>query len=113
MFAKLRQSLRFLVVKQVRMVAHFPQLDQDVLVVGHRVAFFNALLLEQVAVNLLLLLSDAHIHVNFHLGLKRSFDLLLNSSKQEWPHYTVKLLNNLFVALFFIFFGDTLLVSAV
>jgi hypothetical protein len=43
--AQLRQSFRFLTVKKVGVVANFAELDEDILVIGNRVAFLDALLL--------------------------------------------------------------------
>jgi hypothetical protein len=51
-------------------VAHLSELDQDVLVVRDRVALLDALLLEQVTVNTLLLLGNADIDMNLYFGLK-------------------------------------------
>lgn len=44
--AKLRQSIGLLAIEEVRVVADLAQLDQDVLVVGDRGAFLDALLLQ-------------------------------------------------------------------
>jgi hypothetical protein len=68
--AKLREAIRLLAVEQVGVVAHLSELDQDVLVVRDRVALLDALLLEQVTVNTLLLLGNADIDMNLYFGLK-------------------------------------------
>lgn len=63
------------------MVADFSQLDQDVFVVGDRIALFYALLLEQVTVYRLLLFGNSHVDMDFNLWLEREFHLFLDSSQ--------------------------------
>ena len=102
MFAFLICIFWFDVLKQVGMVAHLTQLDQDVFVVSDRVSFFNHTLLQQVSINLLLLLSDAHLNMDFNFGWQRLLDFFFDSSQKEGFQNAMQLLDNLFVSLLFV-----------
>lgn len=91
----------FNVFEQIGVIADFAQLDQDVLVVRHRVSFLNHSFLEQVPINLLLLLSDANLHVNFNLGRQAFLDFFFNATEQEGLQNTVQLLDHVLVSLLF------------
>jgi len=86
MLTKFRETFWFLAIKKVGMVADFAELDQDVFVVSHGVAFFDAGLFKEVSVNTFLELGDAYVDVDLNFRFQRLFNIFLNSSKQEWPH---------------------------
>jgi hypothetical protein len=51
MLTKFRATFWFLAIKEVGVVANFAELYQDVFVVGHGIAFFDARLFKEVSVN--------------------------------------------------------------
>ena len=87
------------------MVADLSQLYQDVLVVGHRVAFLDHGLLQQISVDALLLLCDTDCDVDLDLGLEGMFDLLLESSEQERSEDAMERLDDLLVSRLLLGFG--------
>ena len=99
MFAFLISIFWFDVLKQVWMIAHLTQLNQDVLVVSDRVSFFNHALFQQVSVDLLLLLSDSHLNMDFDFGWQRLLNFFFDSSQKEGFQNTMQLLDNLLVSL--------------
>ena len=94
------------------MVAHLAQLNQDVLVVRHRVRLLYHAFLQQVAVNLLLLLRDTHLHMDLNLGWQALFHLLLDPTQKEWLQDSMQLLNDLLVSLLLLGFGHFFLALA-
>ena len=92
----------FNVFEQIGVIADFAQLDQYVLVVRHRVSFLNHSFFEQVPINLLLLLSDSNLHVNFNLWRQAFLDFFFNATEQEGLQNTVQLLDHVLVSLLFL-----------
>ena len=61
------------------MIADLTQLDEDVFVVGYRVAFLDHGLLQQISVDALLLLSDTGSNVDFNFRRESLLDFFLDS----------------------------------
>ena len=102
MLSKLFSSWWFLSIKKIRMITNLSELNNDILIVTNRSAFFYCWFLQKLSINAFLILSDSNINMDFDFWRKIFFYLFLDSSEQKWPQYFVKLLNNLCISLLFL-----------
>lgn len=81
MFAQLGSIFRLLPIEQVGVIAHFAQLNQNILEVGDRVTLVDLVLLQERAIDPLLLLRDADRNMDFNFGLELLFDFALDPAQ--------------------------------
>jgi hypothetical protein len=109
MVSKFRSTLLFDTLEQVRVIANFSQLYQNVLVVACGSSFVNGTFLEQLSVDRFLGLRDSYLDVHLDLGQETLLYFSLDSTEHEWSQDLMKLLHHLGVFYLFFFVGQLLI----
>lgn len=103
MFPKFRLILFLNPIKQVRMIAYFSELHQDILKEVRRIARLNSRFCQNFSVKLLLQFRQFKLYMNLRLRGQVFCNINFNSSEQKWSNNFVKRLHDFDILGFSLF----------